>query len=326
MKPFFDSSALLQDSQALTRRFQQDGYVYVRGLVDPELLLNLKRQIVSICRDCGWLKPGTDPMDAISWTVPKVEGEAEYFEVYDRVQRLQDFHGLAHEPSVLRLMRALLGETAFPHPLSIARMVFPEIRDWSTPPHQDFVNNQGTEDLYACWIPLSDCPQSMGSLAILEGSHSLGLLPIEYALGAGHRQTSLPAEAASLQWLGGDFELGDVIAFHSLTIHRALTNDTDRIRLSVDYRYQSEGQDMTERCLRPHYERESWADIYRGWNREELKYYWRDKKINLVPWNPDLGSLPDEHIKTAVKLQRGFNQRRQDLANKYGTVEGNGTD
>ena len=326
MKPFFDSSALLPDPHALKQRFERDGYVYLRGLVDPEILLELRRQIVSICLECGWLKPGTDPMDAVSWTVPKVEGEDDYFEVYDRVQRLQDFHALAHEPAVLRLMRALLGETAFPHPLSIARLVFPEIRDWSTPPHQDFVNNQGTPELYACWIPLSDCPRSMGSLAVLEGSHKLGLLPVEYALGAGHRQASLPPEVASLQWLAGDFELGDVIAFHSLTIHRALANDTDRIRLSVDYRYQPEGHDTTERCLRPHFERESWDDIYRDWDREDLKYYWRDRKINLVPWNSGLGSLPDEHITTAVKLQRGFDQRRQALASKYGSVDGNGTD
>ena len=178
MKAFLDSSELLHDSGAMKDRFDRDGYVYLSGLVDTELLLNLRRQIVAICDDCGWLKSGVDPMTATTWTVPKVEGEDEYFEVYDRIQRLQDFHALAHDPAVMTLMRALLGDTAFPHPLSIARLVFPESKDWSTPPHQDYVNNQGTQDLYACWMPLSDCPTDMGSLAMLEGSHKLGLLPL----------------------------------------------------------------------------------------------------------------------------------------------------
>jgi ectoine hydroxylase-related dioxygenase (phytanoyl-CoA dioxygenase family) len=323
MKAFLDSSELLHDPGAMKQRFDRDGYVYLSGLVDTGPLLELKRQIVAICDDCGWLKPGVEPMTATTWTAPKVEGEEEYFQVYDRIQRLQDFHGLAHDPAVITLMQSLLGETAFPHPLSIARLVFPESQEWSTPPHQDFVNNQGTKDLYACWIPLSDCPKSMGSLAVLEGSHKLGLLPVEYSLGAGHRQTSMPAEAASMQWLSSDFKLGDVIAFHSLAIHRALPNDTNRMRISVDYRYQAEGDEMIERCLRPHFEREGWPEIYQDWSREELKYYWEDKNITTVPFDATLGDLPDDHLSTAIKLQRSFNKSRAALAEKYGTPPDN---
>ena len=322
MKAFYDSSPLLSDSAALKQRFDQDGYVFLRGLLDPELLLGLRRQIVEICNEFGWFKPGTDPVDAISWTVPKVEGEDGYFDVYDKIQRLQDFHALSHHPSVMRLMQGLLGQSAFPHPLSIARLVFPENRDWSTPPHQDYVNNQGTPDLYACWIPLSDCSKNMGSLAVLEGSHKLGLQPVEYALGAGHRQTTLPAEVEALDWVASDFELGDVLAFHSLAIHRALANDTRHMRLSVDYRFQAEGEALTERCLLPHFEREDWADIYRGWDREDLKYYWRDKQFNTVPFDTALGSLPDDHMATAVRLTRGFNKGREELARKYGEADG----
>lgn len=317
MKAFFDSSGLLADPNALCQRFDQDGYVYLKGLIDPDILLSLRRQIVAICDDCRWLKPGSDPMSGITWTAPKVEGEDAYFDVYDRVQRLEAFHALAHESAVLTLMQALLGDTAFPHPLSITRLVFPENQEWSTPPHQDYVNNQGTADLYACWIPLSDCPQSMGALSILEGSNRLGLLPVEYALGAGHRQTSLPQEVDKLEWVSTDFELGDVVAFHSLTVHRALSNETDRMRLSVDYRYQAEGDALTERCLRPHFERADWSEIYRDWDRDELKYYWHDKKYTVAPWNPDLGNLSDDHMATAVKLQRAYNQKREALAQKY---------
>ena len=89
------------------------------------------------------------------------------------------------------------------------------------------------------------------------------------------------------------------------------------MRLSVDYRYQAEGDAITERCLRPHYEREDWAEIYKSWDREELKYYWRDKRVTTVPFDSSLGDLPEDHISTAVKLQRDFNKSREALAKKY---------
>ena len=317
MKAFFDSSALVTNPHALRDRFDRDGYIYIPGLLDTQPLLDLRRQIVDICADCHWLKPGTDPMDAISWTVPKVEGEEEYFEVYDAVQRLQNFHALPHQPALMEVMRILLGGSAFPHPLSIARLVFPDNQDWSTPPHQDFFNNQGTSELYAGWIPLSDCPTSLGSLAILEGSQKLGMLPMEYALGAGYRQTSLTDDCKRLKWVAGNFKLGDVIIFHSLTVHRALANKTDQMRISVDYRYQAENEDISENCLLSHFDRQDWAAIYDGWDRDDLKYYWRDKVVNKVSWDTSIGSLPEDHIGKAIKLQRGYDLGRKNLAEKY---------
>lgn len=322
MKQFNEATPLLDDPEALREQFDRDGYVFLRGVLDPAPLLELRGQIVDILADCGWLKTGTEPMDAVSWTVPKVEGEEDYFHAYDRIQRLEDFHGLAHHPAVMRLMRGLLGDSAFPHPLSIARLVFPDSRIWSTPPHQDFVNNQGTRNLFACWIPLSDCPQAMGSLAVLEGSHRLGLLPVEYSLGAGHRQASIPADASAMSWASADFSLGDVIAFHSLAVHRALSNETEQMRLSVDFRYQAEGDAATARCFRPHFERLSWDEVYRDWSRDELKYYWRNREVELVPWDPGLGELPDDHMKEAIRLQRQFNRTRDRLKQKYADENG----
>ena len=39
-------------------------------------------------------------------------------------------------------------------------------------------------------------------------------------------------------WLTADYRPGDLLVFHSLMIHRALPNTSDRIRLSLDTRYQ----------------------------------------------------------------------------------------
>ncbi|MFT4822215.1 MAG: hypothetical protein ACI9DH_001738 [Halioglobus sp.] len=322
MKAFYDSSPYVSDADALRARFLSDGYLFLPGLMDQGVLMSVHQQIVDICKRCDWLKPGTNPLDAISWTLPKVEGEEDYFEVYDQIQRLQDFHAIPHESELNKVMQALLGSTAFPHPLSIARLVFPDNQNWSTPPHQDFPNNQGTPELYASWMPLTDCPEKMGPLAILERSNHLGLLPLEFSLGDGHRQTSLSAQAQSLDWVGGDVKLGDVIIFHSLTVHRALPNNSDRMRLSVDYRFQAEGEDITQSCLTSHCNRQSWSDIYAGWDKDALKYYWQNKRLNLVPWNDSYGRLPDSHMPEAVKLEKSYHRQREALASKYGVPAG----
>ena len=48
--------------------------------------------------------------------------------------------------------------------------------------------------------------------------------------------------------------------FHSLTIHKSLPNQfPDRLRLSVDYRYQPLSHPVTEGSLLPHFNRLSWA-------------------------------------------------------------------
>jgi ectoine hydroxylase-related dioxygenase (phytanoyl-CoA dioxygenase family) len=311
---FADSTHLLGDGEALRARFDEDGYVFVKGVVDKEMLTHVRSQIVSICMARGWLRPDTDPMDAIPGSQPWVEGEEPYFEVYDEIQKLEAFHAVPHHPTVRSLMTALLGDSAFPHPLSIARLSFPSNEAWSTPPHQDYPNNQGTEDLYACWIPLSDCPVELGGLAVLPGSHRLGLAPLEFSLGAGHRRAKLDERFEQLDWAGGGFEFGDAIVFHSLTMHRALPNTSDRMRLSVDYRFQREGEALTEGCLEPHFGRLHWEEIYSGWSRDDLKYYWRDRRYTVVPWDPTIHDISEEEAEEGLKTWLYWLRERRDRA------------
>ena len=317
MKIFHNASQLLSNQAGLQARFRQDGYLYLKQVVDRKKLRALRQQILGICQKNQWLKPGAKLDDGISWTTPKVEGEDDYFAVYDEIQKLEAFHALAHDSSIIRVMQSLLGASAFPHPLSICRLVFPDSESWATPPHQDYPNNQGTEDLYACWIPLSDCPREQGGLEVLAGSHTLGLLPLKYSLGAGHRQADLGEEAVGLEWTGGDFSLGDILVFHSLTVHRSRPNSRSQLRISVDYRYQAEHQPLTERCLQPHFGRLSWEQIYQGWRSPDLPYYWKLKSFEIVPWRPQLQELPDEHLGGAVRMKRDFDQQRLALQEKY---------
>ena len=310
VKEFFNATPLLADHDAIQKKMAEDGYIFLKSVVDPEILLALRHQITAICERHGWMESNQDHRKCISDHTPVVESDEAYLPIYSEIQRLESFHGLAHEPAIMNAMRAVVGETAFPHPLSICRLVFPDNHAWATPAHQDFPNNQGTQDLYASWIPLVECPQTSGSLAILRGSNKLGLLPLEYSLGAGHRRCIFDQRHEQLDWVSSDLELGDMLIFHSLTVHKSLENQSAAMRISVDYRFQQEGESMSRACLRPHFSPDSWERIYRDWQRPELQYYWRGKHVIYQDWDADIHALPGEHFKEALRTKGAYDKQR----------------
>lgn len=284
--PMRVSNELLGDPEALKARMEEDSYLYFQGIIDPEKLLDLRRQMLTVLDRHGLVMGGPLLMDGVVGAKTVHEDQEEFLEVYNEVQRIEALHALAHDPRLTDVMRQVLGPTAFPHPLKIARLAFPGQYEVSTPPHQDFPNNQGTPSLTASWIPVGDCPRELGSIAILRGSHRYGLLPLAIHPGAGKRQTVIPPEMAEeLRWVATDFAIGDVLLFPSLTVHAALHNATEfNLRMSVDFRFQQEGEALTPICLEPHFQRQTWEDIYAGWSSAQHQYYWRDLDFEVVPF------------------------------------------
>jgi len=284
--PMTSSNELLDEPEALQARLRDDGYLYFQDVLTHAPLVSLRRKVLTALAGVGWVR-SKPLMQGIAERGPYREGDSEYFEAYDEIQRLEEFHVLAHDEAVLQIMRRVVGETAFPHPLKVARIGFPANYEASTPPHQDYLNNQGTQSLTAAWIPLGDCPMELGSLAILRGSNHSGVLPLEFHLGPGNRRAAVPPEMLQeLRWVTTDFALGDVVLFSSLTLHAALHNATPaRLRLSVDYRYQSEGEALTPLVLEPHFGRLSWEEIYANWKSDRYQYYWKDLNYEVVPFD-----------------------------------------
>lgn|GEM_PF-656585 len=308
LAPMYESNELLGNPFALQSRLGSDGYLFFRDIVPVALLQELRGHITEILAELGWIAGGAERMQAKAICRPRREGQPKFFEAHDRIVKLEAFHSLAHETNLVNVMHQALGDTAFPHPLSIVRLIFPDSPELATPPHQDYPNNQGTENLTAAWIPLGDCGIKDGSLAILEGSHKYGVLPLKFHLGAGNRRAVLSQEVLACRWVGADFKAGDIVLFSSLTVHKAMENhNLESMRLSVDFRYQLEGEALTQGCLKPHFERVSWEEIYRDWTSDKFKYYWRDKDYAEVPWNPVLHELPEGHVDEAYEQQLAYN-------------------
>jgi hypothetical protein len=126
----------------------------------------------------------------------------------------------------------------------------------------------------------------LGPVAILRGSHRYGVLPLQGHMGPGRRRAKVPQKMLEeLRWVTADFTAGDMLVFGSMTVHAALHNITEfNLRLSVDYRYQLEGETLTEICLHPHFQRITWDDVYAGWRSDRYQYYWKDLDYELVPF------------------------------------------
>lgn len=285
-QPFVDSRVLIDHPDALRQRIQEEGHLFISGLI-PEAEANaVYEAIMRICREEGW----ADEQN-LALGEPRLEGHEDWWEVYDRVQRLEEFHALAHHSNILRVVEAIVQEPVLVHPRNIARITFPATAHYTTPPHQDYPLIQGTPDTYTVWMPLCDCPIELGGLAVLPASHKAGLLPVHRASGPGG--LGVDTSRCSDSWLAQDMRAGDALIFHSYTVHRALVNvSLRRLRVSVDYRYQGASQPVVEDSLRPHYERLSWGQVYGGWKRMDIQYYWQRFALNVVP--RDFGIMQPE--------------------------------
>ena len=104
MKPFKESNKLLNDSSKLRKQLRDDGYLFFRGIIPKNEILQLKFQILEICQKAGWLKPGTEMMDALTDHEPIMERDEAYAPVYAKVQALEDFHRLKFNKDIISIM------------------------------------------------------------------------------------------------------------------------------------------------------------------------------------------------------------------------------
>jgi hypothetical protein len=255
---------------------------------------------------------GTDPIDGIAKISAQcTEGDLAYTDVYHEVYKLESFHRSAHWPEVMGMVETLMERPVMPHPQKIARLWFPQYTEHTTPIHQDFVHFQGNFETLTCWAPVGDCPIELGGLAVLPGSHKVNqVLEHHFSLGAGSLCIDTGEQAKTHQeldvaWHTTDYEIGDTLFFPALTIHKALPNDTeDRLRVSLDNRYQAIGDPIAAHMLEPHLSLVSkltWDEVYRDWQTDDLKYYWQQYDNPVVPRDM---SYAEKGFAEAVELAR----------------------
>ena len=296
VEPFVDSTPLLHDSYALRARLDMQGYLFLRNILPKSLLETLRSQILKILAKSDWLHRDCPTDSGIAnLNAFCVEPQPQFCRVYKKIYKLELFHSIPHHPDILRIFQGLLGEDILLHPKITGRIIFPSQEScpsFTTPPHQDHLHIQGTECTYTLWFPLHHCSTFMGSLILSPRSHQLGLQKIQPAYGEGGLAIK---DYSNLKWVSGDISFGDAIVFHSLTTHASFPNTSERIRLSIDCRYQR----ISNLVCKPSLDVgaigiDSWDEVYSNWKSEGLTYYWRDYALNIAKYNAEFQNKRDD--------------------------------
>jgi ectoine hydroxylase-related dioxygenase (phytanoyl-CoA dioxygenase family) len=187
-------------------------------------------------------------------------------------------------------MKMLVGNRLLIHPKPIGRLIFPHCEHLRVHAHQDYRFMGGDPECFTVWIPLHDCPISVGPLRVVEGSHRLGYVHHEDE----HLHVpEIPATAdLAGDWVGGPINVGDVLIFHSLTVHAAAPNLSNQLRISLDCRFQDYRRVLNPANLVFAGESgKSWEKTYAGWCSDDLKYYWKGLPLELQPSKVEIEQL-----------------------------------
>jgi Phytanoyl-CoA dioxygenase (PhyH) len=245
MQEFADSSAIANDRDAMRGRLRRDGYLFFRGLIAVETITGLTRQIYATLHAHGWFESLSDVGPGRLAMPPRLgpEGRSPHGDPgYEAVVASTQLQRLAYAPELKRVMRTLIADGAFPLPgwaaptaarpfpprATVFRAVYPTS---VAPMHNGMYEHQdyrvfGVQDMFTAWIPLIPIAPDEGGLAVRPRGHANGLVRRRLV-------------EASDRWATSEYEPGDVLVFHALTPHAALPNLGQRLRLSLDIRYQS---------------------------------------------------------------------------------------
>ncbi|MFC0674974.1 phytanoyl-CoA dioxygenase family protein [Brachybacterium hainanense] len=238
------------DRGALWRRLRRDGYLFLPGHLEPQVVQDFRRFYFARLRGTGVVAEPSIPAEG----EPGVAGGGEIDRallrrrLFDEIVPSPEYERLCTHPRIRGWFAWLLADEVHLHRRRIIRHTRPGQTGigTATQAHYDLVYlREGTDRVLSIWIPLGDCPRSRGGLTYLEGSHRRVMR--EEAEGRLRRPAAsitadLPglAEEHDARWLVTDYAAGDVVVHSAHIIHAALDNvDAGGVmRLSTDIRYQ----------------------------------------------------------------------------------------
>src|SRR5437016_3374733 len=196
-------------------RLQLDGggALHLPGILDPEMALDLGRQIREAIAELGWSVGG----DGDEPVAGRQEGSEGWWDGYARIQALEAFHALTHHPRLLDVQRRLV-DAPFVHARRIANLLYP---NFAVPPHQDYPAVQGTVDVCTLWVPLVSLPPEAGVLRVLRRPDVIGMLPLRALPDAG---AEIAVDLREAEWDSYPYRAGDVVVLHSLSVHEVTVN------------------------------------------------------------------------------------------------------
>ena len=263
-----DCTPLLADAAALRQHMVDEGYLYLRGVLNRAEVMAARLSMLERLAAEGHLDTTYDLNEAKAAPSTRIAFKPDLAAKNELVNKV------IHEGPLIDIFTQLLGGEVRHFDYTWIRAVAPGN---ATPPHMDIVYmGRGTKQLYTAWTPYGDIPRQMGGLMVLERSHQNQRLVNGYGakdvdkycenrvgegytkMGGGGNITAggwLSRDPVTLRkrlggrWLTTDYQLGDVLIFSVFLVHCSLDNNSDRIRITSDTRYQLASEPVDERWI-----------------------------------------------------------------------------
>jgi hypothetical protein len=262
------SADYLDQPAVLNQRLEDDGYLFIPGFFNRDLILAGRASVTERLAAEGALDPAFPPIEAMGRPGKSLGYRGDLAKNNPAIERV------VYGPELLGFYARLFGEPVRHFDHTWFRAIS---RGQGTPPHCDLVYmSRGTHQLLTCWIPYGEVPLELGGLLVLEGSHRQAsrlrnYLEVDVDLFCENRPKEVEKVKGRGGWshpgyltnnpaslrekLGGrwltceNWQPGDFLTFKMTTIHASLDNQTDRVRLSSDTRYQRASQPADTRWI-----------------------------------------------------------------------------
>lgn len=216
---------LLDDHDALMRFHDEEGYILLRGVLDPDSVEIARKAMFAVMERQGLIEPDASvPV----WTGTPSPGGQEESTEFSGIART-----LIEHPANQLLMEKILGEPA---------SIIPIVQYRAYPPggsitgvHQDGFFSPGIVNYKPVWTPLANCEREVGGLMLAVRQcnrgyfHNIAKTPSHVPEGV------IPDDA----WATTDYFPGDVLIINPFTPHASMPNTSDRCRVTIDTRVQS---------------------------------------------------------------------------------------
>lgn len=263
------STDVADDVEELRRRFAEDGYLYMKGYLDRDKVLEARAGLTERLATFGILDEAHPHTEAIA-----KPGAGYVFkpEIVNGCKPVQDLL-YAEGGRLTEFYRKFYGEDIRHYDYTWLRAIGP---GKGTNPHCDLpYMGRGTHKHMTCWMPYGDISFELGGLMVLEGSHKrMDLLENYVYRDVDTYCENKPKEVEKVKegkwsftgtlshnppavrnkfggrWMVTEFEAGDFLTFGMFMVHASLDNQsTNRLRISSDSRYQRASEPIDERWV-----------------------------------------------------------------------------
>lgn len=252
----------------LRARMAEDGYLFLRDLLDRQKVIEARQMALTWLAEAGKLDPAFPLMEGVirPGETLRLAPEA--------ARENKALHEALYEGAAIDFFEAFFGAPVRHFDHTWFRTISP---GRGTYPHCDIVYmGRGTQKLLTMWTPAGDITLDLGGLMVLEKSHLKAdrirrYLERDVDSYCSNRKDAAAYASGEKKWngalsnnpvtlrekLGGrwltarEFRMGDVVVFSMSTIHASLDNQSNRLRLSSDSRYQRADEPADERWVGP---------------------------------------------------------------------------